>query len=270
MTHPSKTVVYTGIALVSLFIIFASFWYRDQIFKTASPTQSVTATHEAVRVNSITEKAVTYNIDVRYPTLSSTIEGSKVLNDTIANIYKKRAEEFKQQAIESYTTAPKELLNKDISSYYNVSFSQEASTTRFLSFIVSTESYFIGMAHPSHDIDTFIIDMKTKKLVSPEELFIPNSSYTKTLSALCRADFDARNRGGDVDDFKVDTSLHNDGFMPTQENFSRILPLQDGLMIYFNEYQIAPYSAGPQQAVIPYDKLRSIINPQGILGEYIK
>jgi hypothetical protein len=68
----------------------------------------------------------------------------------------------------------------------------------------------------------------------------------------------------------IDVSPSNDGFAPTEDNFSRILPTKEGLIIYFGEYQIGPYVYGPQEALIPYTALRTIINKDGVLGEYVK
>jgi hypothetical protein len=39
------------------------------------------------------------------------------------------------------------------------------------------------------------------------------------------------------------------------------------LLITFDEYQVAPYAAGPQKVAIPYSELRALINPQGPLGK---
>jgi hypothetical protein len=156
-------------------------------------------------------------------------------------------------------------------SYYDITTNVVASTTRYISFFVSGETYVVGQAHPSHSVDTFIFDIKNKKLVTTVELFNASSSYVKMLSDLVKEDFSMRNeQATDADGYVVDITKDNEGFNPTKENFSKVLPTDGGLIIYFDEYQIAPYVAGPQQSIIPYVKLKQVVNMDGVLGEYVK
>ena len=105
--------------------------------------------------------------------------------------------------------------------------------------------------------------------MAAQELFT-GSSYLVTLSKASSAFFASRNVSRGADYFKVDTSTSNEGFAPSVSNYSKILPTEKGLVIYFDEYQIAPYVAGPQEALIPYASLQAIINKDGVLGEYSK
>jgi hypothetical protein len=266
MRHIPRTVTYIGIALVSLFVICASLWYRRQYLQSVPSKTTATISSFSVRSHTIVEKTKEYDVDVSYPEfLPSTVAHDA--NSFLASLFKKRVDDFKKESIASLKDAPKELLERGVVAYYDVSFTEEASTTRYSSIIVASEYYAVGSAHPGHSIDTFIFDKKARRLVAPSELFVASSSYLELLSKLSRADFDARNTKSDADHIIIDTSSANTGFEPTKENFSKVLPLQDGLMIYFNEYQIAPYAAGPQQAVIPYSTLKDIINPDGILSD---
>ncbi len=38
-------------------------------------------------------------------------------------------------------------------------------------------------------------------------------------------------------------------------------------MFYFNPYEIAPYSMGPTEILIPYDEIKNIIKEDGLLFE---
>jgi hypothetical protein len=35
------------------------------------------------------------------------------------------------------------------------------------------------------------------------------------------------------------------------------------LAITFDEYQVAPYAAGPQTVVVPFSELTNLLNPEG-------
>lgn len=39
-----------------------------------------------------------------------------------------------------------------------------------------------------------------------------------------------------------------------------------GLLFYYNSYEIKPYSAGHTRFMLPYDTIKSIIKPEGLLG----
>jgi hypothetical protein len=52
------------------------------------------------------------------------------------------------------------------------------------------------------------------------------------------------------------------------ENYRNWNITPDGLMITFDEYQVAPYAAGPQTVTVPYSELRGLINPEGVLKQF--
>ena len=43
-----------------------------------------------------------------------------------------------------------------------------------------------------------------------------------------------------------------------------------GLLITFDEYQVAPYVFGQQTETVPYSELKSMIDPHGPLGDFVK
>ena len=43
-----------------------------------------------------------------------------------------------------------------------------------------------------------------------------------------------------------------DGTLPKKENFSNFAFTDNGLLVFFNRYQIAPYSYGSFNIIIPY------------------
>ena len=108
-------------------------------------------------------------------------------------------------------------------------------------------------------MDVYVYDYKADKLLSTDDLFLPGADYLPTLSRLAREDLRAQAQEGDMG-FNYNESMVEDGTLPRKENFSLMLPLKDGLMVYFAEYQVAPYAAGPQQVVIPYSKLEGLFN----------
>ncbi len=76
----------------------------------------------------------------------------------------------------------------------------------------------------------------------------------------CIAQLKTRNIG-----FEAFTS----GAQPTPENYGNWNITPDGLLITFDEYQVAAYAAGPQEVVVPYTELQSVIDPHGPLQGFL-
>ena len=105
---------------------------------------------------------------------------------------------------------------------------------------------FTGGAHPNHNTDTFNYSMKTGKLMRLADLFKPKADYLPRLARL------AREQLGENLQFE-------EGLEPVSKNFSDFLLTTKGLLLYFDEYQVAPYAAGRQEALIPFAELQDII-----------
>jgi len=61
----------------------------------------------------------------------------------------------------------------------------------------------------------------------------------------------------------------DEGLLPTGENFNNILVTQPGLLIIFDQYQVAAGVAGTPTVIIPWVEIAAIINPQSRIGELV-
>jgi hypothetical protein len=118
--------------------------------------------------------------------------------------------------------------------------------------------YSAGAAHPGLYSITVNYDLGQGRELALSDLFLPNSNYLETISKYCVAELSKRDIGFDS---------FSDGATPTPENYRNWNLTPDGLMITFDEYQVAPYAAGPQTVIVPYNELQALINPQGPLGK---
>jgi hypothetical protein len=146
-------------------------------------------------------------------------------------------------------------------SYLDVRFQVVSPPGNILSLKYQTEGYISGMAHPYHLISSFNYDLEQGKGLVLGDLFLPNTDYLGAISKYCVAQLGTR----DID-FKDFTQ----GADPTADNYKDWNITPDGLMITFNEYQVAPYSAGPQTVTVSYGELKSLIDPKGPLGSFVK
>jgi len=118
--------------------------------------------------------------------------------------------------------------------------------------------YSDGAAHPGLYSITLNYDLGQVKELALSDLFLPNSNYLEVISNYCVAELSKQPF------FDVPFS---EGAQPTSENYRNWNITADGLVITFDEYQVAPYAAGPQKVTVPFSELQAVINPQGPLGK---
>jgi hypothetical protein len=119
--------------------------------------------------------------------------------------------------------------------------------------------YSDGAAHPGLYSITLNYDLGQGRELALGDLFLPNSNYLETISNYCTAELSKQPY---ADSFSLD------GAKPTLENYRNWNITNDGLMITFDTYQVAPGAAGPQTVLVPYDQLKSLIAPQGPLNNF--
>jgi Protein of unknown function (DUF3298) len=120
------------------------------------------------------------------------------------------------------------------------------------------EGYVAGAAHPYQVSRTENYDLEAGKELALGDLFLPSTQYLEIISKYCAAQLAQRNIGF--------TDTFTQGADPTADNYRNWNITTDGLMITFDEYQVAAYAAGPQIVTIPYNQLKSIIDPKGPLA----
>jgi hypothetical protein len=119
--------------------------------------------------------------------------------------------------------------------------------------------YSTGAAHPGLYSTTLNYDLAQGKELGLADLFLPSSNYLETISQHCITELSKQ--PGFEGPFA-------DGAQPTLENYRNWNITPDGLLITFDAYQVAPGAAGPIQVLVPYDQLRGLINPQGVIASF--
>ena len=121
--------------------------------------------------------------------------------------------------------------------------------------------YADGAAHPYHYSITVNYDLANSRELILDDLFLPNSNYLQVISDYCKVQLSARDIG------------FTDGFAqgadPVPENYRNWNISNEGLVITFDEYQVAAYAVGAQTVVIPFSELGQVVNLQGPLAPYL-
>ncbi len=197
-----------------------------------------------------------YTIDTQTPLLvGSDDRRMEDFNELMKSIVQEEVDEFKGWMAET----PAEPIVGG--SFLAVNFAQLSPPGNLLSIKFYIMFYFDGAAHPGHYSRTITYDLENGEEVSLDQLFLAGVDYLGPISIYC---MDAlRERGVTLDEFWIG------GAQPTPENYQNWNITADGLLITFDEYQVAPYVAGPQEVVVPYAELASILDPNGPLADIL-
>ncbi len=119
----------------------------------------------------------------------------------------------------------------------------------FISFVffVSTST---GGAHPDNRIFSVTYDIVRESIITLDYLQQKNPNLLSVLSEESRK---ILSRNVNI----TDPDMLIQGTMEESSNFSNFVFTSSGLKFYFPPYQVAPYSSGSFQVVIPYDKIFS-------------
>jgi hypothetical protein len=196
-----------------------------------------------------------YTIEVAMPVMNGS-DDPHVVN------FNKAVSQVVQQEVDTFKKSLEELPAAPISagSYFAIHHVPILVTGNIVSLQLKVETYADGAAHPFDYTVTFNYDLDKGELALAD-LFKPGANYLQALADYCTTELN-----------KTDLAsvLSTDGLRPTAENYRNWNMTADGLVITFNEYQVAPYAAGPQTVVVPYAALKDLINPDGPLADFTK
>lgn len=143
-------------------------------------------------------------------------------------------------------------LNKKKTTYYLIINYKSYSYKTIISYIFFTESYFLG-AHPIHEIWTVNYDYKENKFITIDNIINNNQIILNNIANYTYQNLSQKKI------FQNETVLNmlKEGTKPRLNNYKHILFSKEGLIIYFDRYQIAPYYYGNYSITIPYNILKS-------------
>ena len=110
--------------------------------------------------------------------------------------------------------------------------------------------------------DSIMIDLSNGQVLTSENLFqLKITTDWKEVLAEKSYDLLMERLGSEM--------VWDEGLLPTGENFNNILVTQPGLLIIFDQYQVAAGIAGTPTVIIPWVEIAAIINPQSRIGELV-
>lgn len=201
-----------------------------------------------------------YEVDAEYPEIvGGTNPNITKLNLVAKDVVVKSVANFKK-SMQGFTAEDlKFAKERGISNYTEIGYDVEYADNNLVS-IGFSEGVYTGGAHPNHFSYGLTYDLKNGKQLSLADLFKPNSNYLKVIS-----DYSIASLKKELTEMSDEEWIKN-GAGPDAENFKSWNLTEKGLVINFDPYQVAAYAAGPQMVVIPFDKLNSILKPDGAVS----
>jgi hypothetical protein len=183
-------------------------------------------------------------------------ENAAMINDYFENLKEKYRDGFESElndlSTDENVTGP-----AASGRFLDVSFQTEYNRNGIISFFI-TEGSYQGGAHDSTAIKSETFDLRNGVRIAADNLFtVEESEYTRLIKDYIIREMDRNAQKEEMPYFEnykelVESTYNKEAFVLTE----------NGLRVYFQIYDLAPYVAGPIQFEIPYDYLKDFLNPE--------
>jgi hypothetical protein len=222
------------------------------------PTQTSTATlplYQRVTLTSTTAsesgKAPDYTFKTQVPVLQGGDPRVEKFNSGVNTLVKGAVDQFRQELAQQPATP---LAG---GSFFDLRYKVLSPPGNIISLQIIIEGMSDGAAHPYHVTLAYNYDLEKGQEITFNQLFLHGVNALQVIADYCKTELAKRDIG--FEGFAA-------GAEPTVENYAIWNLNAQGLVIVFNEYQVAPYVAGPQSVTVPFDALNKIIDPAGPLA----
>lgn len=172
-------------------------------------------------------------------------------NQAITKIVNDRFESYKktiQDSLDDNKNLPKEVNQYSLFITYQAD-AFKAGEQFIITVRLNTETSFAGAAHPSRKLDVYNYNLTTGEELTLSQLFEPNSNYLNVISDYVKKGLNKKLGTRD--------STFDDGAEPKLDNFKNWNLLPNGILITFDEYQVAAYVFGQPEVLVPYSVLKN-------------
>jgi hypothetical protein len=157
---------------------------------------------------------------------------------------------------------PRAKVRNDLYIDYDTSMIKSGSD-HIMSIRFTMQGFLAGMAHSFHYHRVLNYNLSNDQTIVLSDLFQPGADYLDVMSAYTRNVLSRRLAD------KEDKEMIEKGTEPSADNFQNWNIKPNGLLITFDESQVASYVAGAQTVLIPYSILKNITSPKSPLASCI-
>ncbi|MCX6764386.1 MAG: DUF3298 and DUF4163 domain-containing protein [Candidatus Nealsonbacteria bacterium] len=210
-----------------------------------------------------------YNIQAEYPQFKN---ASDEFNKKIADLITEEIDNFKKSAKENWdarraTAMPDNPVPENPEGPFDfiATWKPVQLNNEYLSFVINSY-YFVGGAHGANEVHAFNYDLAKQKEITILDFLNSSQQYFEKLAELSAKEVTSKLQGNEVmiDDFLK--QMIQDGTKATQENYKDFNFNYNSLIIYFQQYQVAPGAAG--EITITFYK--NTLDKNSIKSDYLK
>lgn len=205
-------------------------------------------------------QALNYTLNATYPQIVGTplSPAAENFNQHITNMVTAEVEQFKNSVkhdLPHMKTLPEDVRHNTLSIDYDVDVIHP-NPLSLVSIRLNIEGMQAGRAHPFHVYRVLNFDLSHNKELALSDLFKPKANYLQSLSKYSSQKLTASLK---------DKWMIASGAKANPANFKNWNIQADSILITFDEYQVAPYTNGPQEVEIPFSELKNIFSPNALI-----
>ena len=194
---------------------------------------------------------ITWSYDIAYPRFEGATAEFAAVNARFADAAKKAADD----------ATPKADSRPDLGQQWNYeqAFTVERPPGSHVATIVVQFDGYSGGAHGYGATRCTLVDLKSGTVIGPQGVFTTGEQWLRVMSQLVGSDLKKQF----VDNPGFDEALQPSNLAKLLSESNRYCWTGKQLEVIFNAYEVGPYSAGPYQVDISYDRLKPILRPDG-------
>lgn len=225
-----------GISFICFFLCLSWLGFSHSSFALPLVKESFFLSDEEVIRLSTGDLLQPYFVEINYP-----VTNYPELDQRIEEEIQKYVTEF-ERTLSSPAVQPNQA--------YSLLISYE--TYHYQSYLSYQFSVFMdtGGAHPNHFLWTIVFDQEKEEIFLLTDWLKCQPNLLEFLSHYSRQELIQK-------EGIVNTSMMIEGTKPTIENFSHFVFDTQGVIFFFEYYQVAPYSSGEFQILIPYEQIKN-------------
>lgn len=240
---------------------------KESEYSDIAPTDTITYNYKTFRENSQFFVGTEDAIDTTYFQVTYPIFSQQNLNDSIRKYIFVDGENSPSEAAQAFIDGFDEFVGDSNIKNINASWSKEISSqilinTPIVVTLATQINEYSGGAHGQHYTFYTNYDIQKSKTINLQDIL--QKDKIKQLTAIAERYFRKQENLSDSDSLSKDFFFEG-GIFALNGNFGFT---KNSLIIYYNEYEIKPYSEGPTILEIPYKELSDILNIRG--HEYIQ
>lgn len=199
-----------------------------------------------------------YKMDVEYPQ----IEG---LGNKHAKTFNRWVEKFVLSDVAEFRDLQKAAVKegggkpRPIEEALEISYEVVFANKDLISIKFSHVVMALGQTHPVDYPVPVNYDLQNGKFLKLKHLFKPKANYLEAFSEYCR----------DKLKEKYTDPLMIEGTKAKAENYENWNLTAEGVMIFFDDYQVGPHSMGQPVLIIPYSKLKDLIARDSVIAAFL-